>query len=115
MGVSGGARDDNGAYRIGRMAIPEADLKLPRPEQFDRIIAIIESSGAAQAKDCADLVRFLAFTGARISEAKKAVWADVDWQANKMQIHSVKVRGDGDRDVTRTIPLNPALKQLLER
>jgi integrase len=113
--LAGVPRDNNGAYRIGRLAIPDAELKLPRPEQFDRIITLIETSGAAQAKDCADLVRFLAYTGTRISEAKKAIWADVDWQANAMQIHCVKVRGASDRDVTRTIPLNPALKQLLER
>ena len=113
--LAGLSRDANPAYKIGRMDILEKPIRLPSPEQFDRIIALVETSGAGQAKDCADLIRFLAFTGTRISEAKQAVWTDVDWQENTLQIHSVKVRGGHDQDVTRKIPLNPALKQLLEK
>jgi integrase len=113
--LAGVSRDNNPAYEIGRMDILEKPIRLPRAEQFDRIITLAESSGAAQAKDCADLIRFLAFTGARISEAKQAVWSDVDWQENTLQIHSVKIRGAHDADVTRVMPLNPALKQHLER
>jgi len=113
--LAGLSRDNNPAYDIGRMDILEKPIRLPRAEQFDRIILLVESSGAAQAEDCANLIRFLAFTGTRISEAKQAVWSDVDWQENTLQIHSVKVRGAHDGDVTRVIPLNPALKQHLER
>jgi integrase len=113
--LAGLSRDNNPAYDIGRMDILDKPIRLPRAEQFDRIVEVVESSGAAQAKDCADLVRFLAFTGTRISEAKQALWSDVDWQENTLQIHSVKVRGAHDGDVTRVIPLNPALKQHLER
>jgi len=113
--LAGLPHDDNLAYKIGRMDILEKPIRLPSPEQFDRIINLVETSGAGQSKDCADLVRFLAFTGSRIGEAKKGVWADVGWQENTLQIHSVKVRNGYDQDVTRMIPLNPALKQLLER
>jgi integrase len=113
--LAGLPHDDNPTYKIGRMDILEKPIRLPSPEQFDRIITLVETSGAAQAKDCANLVRFLAFTGTRISEAKQAVWADVDWQENTLEIHSVKVRSGHDQNVTRKIPLNPALKQLLER
>jgi integrase len=113
--LAGLSRDNNPAYDIGRMDILDKPIRLPRAEQFDRIISLVESSGAAQAQDCADLIRFLAFTGTRISEAKQAVWSDVDWQENTLQIHSVKVRGAHDGDVTRVIPLNPALKQHLVR
>ena len=113
--LAGLSRDNNPAYDIGRMDMVEKPIRLPRTEQFDRIIGLVESSGAAQAKDCADLIRFLSFTGTRISEAKRAVWSDVDWQENTLQIHCVKVRGAHDADVTRVIPLNPALKQHLER
>jgi integrase len=96
--LAGLPHDENPAYKIGRMDILEKPIRLPRPEQFDRIISLVETSGAAQAKDCADLIRFLAFTGVtRISEAKQAVWSDVDWQENTLQIHSVKVRGAHDQ------------------
>jgi integrase len=113
--LAGLPHDDNPTYKIGRMDILEKPIRLPSPEQFDRIITLVETSGAAQAKDCANLIRFLAFTGTRISEAKQAVWVDVDFQDNTLEIHSVKVRSGHDQNVTRKIPLNPALKQLLEQ
>jgi integrase len=113
--LAGLPHDDNPAYKIGRMDILEKPIRLPSPEQFDHVVTLVETSGAGQSKDCADFVRFLAFTGTRISEAKKGVWSDVNWQENTLQIHSVKVRNGFDQDVTRIIPLNPALKQLLER
>jgi site-specific recombinase XerD len=113
--LAGVLHDDNPAFKIGRRDIVEKPIRLPRAEQFDRIIELVGTSGAAQANDCADLIQFLAFTGTRISEAKQAVWSDVNWQDNQLQIHSVKVRGAHDGSVTRMIPLNPALKQLLER
>jgi integrase len=113
--LAGVTRDDNRAYDIGRLDIVEKQIRLPRPEQFDRIIELIETSGAVQAKDCANLARFLAFTGCRIAEAKQAVWGDVNWQDNTLQIHSVKVRGSHDGSVTRMLPMNPALRQLLEK
>jgi integrase len=40
----------------------------------------IETSGAAQAKDCGNLFRFLAFSGVRINEARHVTWADVNFE-----------------------------------
>lgn len=113
--LAGVTRDSNPAYDMGRLDIVEKQIRLPRPEQFDRIIELIETSGAAQAKDCANLARFLAYTGTRISEAKQAVWSDVNLDDNTLTIHSVKVRGSHDGSVTRMLPMNPALRQLLEQ
>ena len=113
--LAGLSRDNNAVYDIGRLDIIEKPIRLPRPEQFDRIIELIETSGAAQAKDCANLARFLAYTGCRISEAKQSVWGDVDWQQNTLTIHSVKVRGSHDGSVTRVLPMNPALRELLDQ
>ena len=102
--LAGLPHDDNHAYKIGRMDILEKPIRLPSPEQFDHIVTLVETSGAAQAKDCANLIRFLAFAGTRISEAKQAVWSDVDWQENTLQIHSVKVRGGHNQDVRGKSP-----------
>ena len=113
--LAGVTRDGNPAYDMGRLDIVEKQIRLPRPEQFDRILELIETSGAAQAKDCANLARFLAYTGSRISEAKQAVWGDVNWEENTLTIHSVKVRGSHDGSVTRVLPMNPALRQHLEQ
>src|SRR5262249_38616739 len=70
--LAGVSHDENQAYKIGRMEIVEKPIQLPRLEQFDQIVTHVETSGAAQAKDCANLIRFLAFTGTRISESKRA-------------------------------------------
>jgi len=45
------------------------ELELPEHGQFERIVEEIEQSSAPQSHHCADLVRFLAFSGCRISEA----------------------------------------------
>lgn len=60
-------------------------------------------------------MRFLAFAGCRISEAKQAAWQDVDWHRNELTIHCVKRRLTSSVALTRTLPLIPALKQLLQR
>jgi len=44
-----------------------AKQKLPEPQQFEKMLEEIDTSGAGQAHHCADLVRFLAFAGCRIT------------------------------------------------
>ena len=113
--LAGLGHDANPAVRLKRLGVRRKVLELPTTEQFERIVALIETSGAAQARDCADLVRFLSFTGSRVSEAKQAAWADVSWERNELTIHCVKRRLTSSSAPTRILPLIPALKQLLER
>jgi integrase len=112
---AGLGRDANPVFKIKRLGVRPKPLDLPTTEQFDQLLTTIETSGAAQAKDCADLVRFLSFTGCRVAEMKQARWRDVNWQRNEITIHSVKRRATGDGSLTRIIPLIPALRQFLER
>lgn len=44
--LAGLSRDNNPVYDLGRMDILEKPIRLPRAEQFDRIISLVESSGA---------------------------------------------------------------------
>ncbi len=113
LALAGLKRDDNPAYKIERRGLPRKQLNLPTAEQFNQLLTVIETSGAAQARDCADLVRFLAFSGCRISEAKQAVWQDVDWKNNELTIHCLKRRATSDETRVRVIPLVPAQKQFL--
>jgi integrase len=115
LSLAGVGRDDNPAFKIKRLGVRSKPLELPTTEQFDRLLKEIETSGAGQAKDCADLVSFLSFTGCRIAEMKQAFWRDVDWERNEITIHSVKRRATSNASLTRVIPLIPALRQLLER
>lgn len=113
--LAGLGRDANHAFKIKRLGLHPKPLDLPSSEQFERLLTVIETSGAAQARDCADLVRFLSFTGCRVAEMKQACWRDVDWQRNELTIHCVKRRVTGDAALTRVIPMIAALRQVLER
>jgi integrase len=113
--LAGIGRDANQGYKIKRLGIRSKPLELPTTHEFDRLLTVIETSGAAQAKDCADLVRFLSFTGCRVAEMKKARWNDMDWQKNEITIHSVKRRITSGTALTRVVPMISALRQLLER
>lgn len=113
--LAGLGHDANPAMKLNRLGQRHKPLDLPTSDQFERLVNLIETSGAAQARDCGDFVLFLAFTGCRVSEAKQAIWEDVNWELNELTIHCVKRRLTSSAALTRILPLNPALKQLLER
>lgn len=68
----------------------------------------IKTSAAGQARNCANLFRFLAFAGLRIDEARHVVWSDVDFEKGLLHVRITKNGKD------RWIPLNSSLRQLLE-
>ena len=120
--------DANPAFRIKRLGVRPTILQLPEPEQFDKLLDAIEHPGqypepgrkqtkhvGAQSKDCADLVRFLAFSGCRISEARQVTWADVDFDRGEIKVHNAKRAKTGNHHPFRFIPIIPAMRQLLER
>jgi integrase len=69
----------------------------------------IEMSGSGQAKDCANLFRFLAFSGVRIDEARHVLWSDVDFEKGLLHVRVTK------NGKARWIPLNSSLRQLLQK
>ena len=89
-------------------------LRLPSAEQFADILGNIESSGAWCAYDAADLVRFLAYSGCRISEAANVKRDDVDLEAGTIRISGDPVHGTKNSE-SRTIPINPAMHDLCAR
>ena len=63
-----------------------AKIVVPSREQFRRLIAAIGNSdgnsiGQAGSKEGADLVEFLAYSGARVGESRLAAWSDVRWKS----------------------------------
>jgi integrase len=115
LSLAGLGHDGNPAFKIKRLGVRAKPLELPTTEQFERLLNAVATSGAAQAKDCADLVGFLSFTGCRIAEMKQACWRDVDWERNEITIQCVKRRATSNASLTRVIPLIPALRGLLEK
>ncbi|MDA1277376.1 MAG: site-specific integrase [Verrucomicrobia bacterium] len=80
------------------------------------MIALLpETIGAGQARQCADLVRFLAFSGCRPSEARQVTWADVDFDRGHIVVRSAKVRRTSNASDSRLIPIIPPMRDLLSK
>lgn len=108
----------NPAKDIKRRKVIQQSAVIPTKEQFKNLVAAIrESDGRLgsqrQAKDGADLVELLAFSGCRIHEAASIKWSDVDFEKG-----SVRVTGGeyGTKNhEARTVPMTAALQALLLR
>src|SRR5437867_382878 len=89
-------------------------LTLPSREQFLQLVEAVERAGAWCSRDCADLLRGLAFIGCRKGEAAQIEWRDVDFEAGE-----IVVRGDpetGTKNWTvRRVPMIPDARALFER
>ena len=107
--------DKNPAMKLKRLGAKPKELTLPEPEQFDAIVKRIETAGAGQSKDCADLVRFLAFSGCRISEARQVLWQDVDFERGEIRVHNAKRSKTTSAHDLRYVPIITAMRELLER
>jgi integrase len=106
---------DDPTTGVKRLGVKPKELHLPEPDQFRSLLEKIETSGAGQAQNCADFVRFLAYSGCRISEAGQVHWADVNLERSILTVHSVKTRKTNDAPKTRPVPLIADMKILLER
>jgi integrase len=91
IGCEVGARYDNPARFIKRTSERPKQLTLPTPQQFDKFVTEIENGGSRDSKNCADLVRFLAFGGFRKGEAANITWADCDLDKGE-----ILMRGDAE-------------------
>jgi integrase len=98
---------------IKRVRARAKNLILPDKETFKKFVAAMRNppsvkkswkSGAG-----ADLVEFLAYTGARLNEARNVMWADIDMGRDRLILRETK------GGVQRWIPVIPVLKELLQR
>lgn len=104
-----GAAYTNPADAISRAKMKQKRLELPTMTQFHTLVKSVAEAGARQSKDCADLVRFLAFSGVRISEANALRWRHIDIAKDCLTIPGTK-----SETSYRRIPLFPALRGLLD-
>ncbi len=110
--ISTGARFNNPTGELSRVKVRAKRLELPSREEFLKFVDEIRTAGARQSKDCANLVRFWAYSGVRIGEAKFVPWADANF--GRSELH---VRGDPETATkngeTRYVPMIPELEQML--
>ncbi len=114
VGVENGSLYRNPAVGLKRARVRQKVLVLPTFEQFEKFVKELENGGGRDSRNCADLVRFLAFGGFRKSEAANVTWADCDLQKKE-----IVVRGDPETGTKnwsiRRVPMIPEMRQHLER
>ena len=114
VAISTGALHRNPAVGIKRARARAKQLTLPEGKQFERFILELEAGASRFSQSCADLVRFLAFGGFRISESATITWADCDFEKKE-----IIVRGDPETGTKnwsiRRVPMIPDLLALLQR
>jgi integrase len=99
-----------------RRIIPTREKHIPTPQQFTQLIAAIrESDGRkesqAAAKNGADMVELIAYSGMRIGEAVALKWQDVNFEKNYLTVTGGEQLTKNYK--TRTVPLSRELKKLL--
>ena len=112
---AGIGHDDNPARKVKRLGVKPKELKLPERDQFDAILSKVETSGAGQAQHCADFIRFLAFSGCRLNEARQVRWQDVNFEKMEMRVHNSKSARTTSKPDFRFVPIIPQMHQLLTR
>lgn len=99
---------------VKRMRPQPKHLVLPDSATFKKFVNAIRKAKNAkkpswQSGACADLVEFLAYSGARLNEAKGVKWKDIDQNRGMILLQETK------GGAKRWVPIIPAMKNLLER
>jgi integrase len=114
--ISMGVRLDNPAMGVMRLKETTKPLTLPTADQFDQLLITMASSGSRDSRNCADLVRFLAFSGFRKGEAAHVRWAGCDFIGGTITARGpetgLKNRLPGE---VRVVPMITEMRTLLER
>ena len=114
IAVELGVRYENPAMAIKRVSVRAKRLTLPGFTQFTQFVQAIESAGGRDSRNCADLVRFLAFGGFRLGEAGNVTWADCDFTKGEITIRGNADTGTKNSEV-RKVPMIADMVMLLNR
>ena len=112
---AGIGHDDNPALKVKRLGVKPKELHLPEAGQFEGILQTVATSGAGRAKHCANFIRFLAFSGCRLNEARKVCWQDVNLEKMEIRVHNSKSAKTNNKADFRFVPIIPPMRELLER
>lgn len=110
-----GELNPNPAASVRRRGVKLKELKLPEPDQFQQLLDNMDRGGGGYSRHAADLVRFLAFSGCRLSEARGVTWADVDLKRGRLLVENAKQRLTSLSVKKRQVPIIPDMRELLER
>jgi len=114
IAMESGVIYENAARHIVRRAIKPKELHLPDNAKFVEMVQTIENAGGRFSRDCADLVRFLAYGGFRLGEAGNVTWADCDFKKEEIVVRGDSEEGTKNSEIRR-VPMIAEMRQLLER
>ncbi len=112
IAIKAGARYSDPTSGLRRAPVRSKKLTLPNTEQFLSFLREVETAGGRFSKDCADFLRFLAFSGCRKTEAKYVMWDDVDFAKGEVVVRGDPVSGTKNGE-TRRVYMIPELRDLL--
>jgi integrase len=114
LAMEHGIIHDNPAAEVEKLRVTAKKLVLPSKDKFEELVKSMDEAGGAYSTDCADLVRFLAYSGCRLMEAAHVRWQDVDGAKNRIWIHGRPDSGTKNLE-SRAVPIIPQMRQLLDR
>lgn len=91
----------------------QKSLTLPTRDEFHKIVAHVRAGKHRTSIDAADLIEFLAYTGCRVSEARRVTWGDCNFEKGTIVVKGDPITGTKNWKI-RTIPMISAAKRLLE-
>ena len=109
-----GIRYDNPAKAVKRVGVRPKKLTLPGFAQFTQFVEQIHSAGGRDSRACADLVRFLAFGGFRLGEARHVTWSDCNFEKGEILVRGETGTGTKNSEVRR-LPMISDMVSLLTR
>jgi len=110
IGLEAGVIYANPADSIDTVAPRRKLLQLPNREQFARLVEDIRARPSRWGQTPGDLVEGLAYTGARVGEARRMIWAHIDEERGM-----VTIPGEKTESAPRSNPMTPAFLDLLSR
>ena len=114
VAVEAGVVYSNAAAAVKRAPVRCKEIKLPRIDKFNALIAEMRAGHSRDSINCADFASGLAFTGCRISEAREIAWRDVDFDAGEIVVRGDATTGTKNWELRR-VPLIPDARALFER
>ena len=102
---------DNPAAVIKAKRVTDKRVLIPTREQFDLLCDTILGLDP-RARESYPLVKLLATSGMRLSEATNVKWGEIDFERDHFVVSGGEV-GTKNREV-RTVPLFPAMRKFLE-
>ncbi len=92
--------------------VPKPKLVIPTREQFQLLVKTIREADK-RAQDGGNLVELLGYSGMRLGEAINLTWGEIDFERG---MFTVTGGAGGTKNLeARTVPLFPAMRELLDR